>query len=307
MGKKTIRLGTRASPLALAQADITRRHFATVFPELQVERHVIETTGDKDQTSPMHAIGGKGVFIKEIEQALLKNQIDIAVHSLKDITSNLAEGLHLISFLKAEAFGDVIVSKEPYHSLDDLPREATLATGSLRRKALLKQLRPDIKTIEIRGNVNTRLKKLDEGKFEGVLLSEAGLIRLGIKNYPICRLDHNVFYPAPGQGVIALETRKDDVFSNEIALMVNHKKQHLLSTMEIEFLKVLGLDCSAPLGAHASFSRDKVHLRAFVTDPSMTHFKKGEVKAFPTERLKEAKILGKSFLEWLSNEAIQGE
>lgn len=296
-----VRLGTRTSPLAMAQARIVQKKLEDVFPNLEVECIKIETAGDKDLTSPLHLIGGKGIFIKEIEQALLDEKIDIAVHSLKDITSDTPDGLFLKAFLEAEFFLDVLVLKPSFHHFNDLLQGATLATGSLRRKALLKRMRPDIKTVEIRGNVNTRLKKLDRGDFDGVVFSEAGLIRLGMEDRVTYRFDPHTFYPAPGQGVIALETRTNDQNAHKFCDAINHSQQYLRSTMEMGFLKVLGLDCNAPIGAFTFFENKVIHLKAFISDQTMTHFLEDEVIATPEERLNKAQELGEKFLHWLKH------
>jgi len=231
-----IRLGTRASQMALAQAEIVKSKLIAQNPTLTVEICPIITQGDKDLTTPLYEIGGKGVFIKELEKALLDNTVDIAVHSLKDMTSTLATGLHLISFLPAEAVTDALVLKSPYLSFADLPSGAVIATGSLRRKALLKKIRSDISTVDIRGNVITRLEKLQTENFHGLLLSEAGLIRLNRQHLISEHFSAKTFCPAPGQGVIAIETRQQDEKVNAICLSINDQQQHLKSTTELAFL-----------------------------------------------------------------------
>lgn len=297
--KDKICLGTRASPLALAQARIVQNKLEKTFPHLRVTCKKIHTTGDREATTPLHQLGGKGVFIKEIEKALLNGEIDLAVHSLKDITCTLPDALCLAAFLPTESFCDVLVSNISCQQLADLPYGSTLATGSLRRKALLKKMRSDIKAIDIRGNVNTRLKKLDEGHFDGVILSEAGLIRLGMADRITHRFDPHLFYPAPGQGVIALEVRKKNVHTKLLCQAINDSHQHFFSTMEFAFLKVLGLGCDSPVGAFSFLENGKFRLKAFVSNRAMTHFLEKEVLASADERLLKAEELGNDCLQWL--------
>jgi len=298
-----IRLGTRASQMALAQAHIVKdalieKSLAT-NQALTVEICPIMTTGDKDLTTPLYELGGKGVFIKELEKALLDNTIDIAVHSLKDMTSVLAPGLHLISFLAAKTARDALILKAPYHHLAELPSGATIATGSLRRKAILKKMRPDIKTIDIRGNVITRLEKLKTGDFHGLLLSEAGLIRLNLCDMITECFAPKLFCPAPGQGVIAIETRKNDEHVNALCLSITDAQQTIKSTTELAFLETVGLDCKAPLGAHAVIVDNTIAFQAFVADASATHFFEKNAVFSLEDRLVKARALAQEFLTWM--------
>jgi len=296
-----IRLGTRGSQLALAQAEIVKHKLMMADASLQIDICPIMTQGDKDLKSPLYAIGGKGVFIKELEMALMDNAIDIAVHSLKDMTTTLASGTQLTGFLAAESVWDVLILKQPHQSLQDLPQGAILATGSLRRKALLKKLRPDINTVEIRGNVLTRLDKLRTENFQGLLLSEAGLIRLHQTAIISQRLDPTVFCPAPGQGVIALQTHSDKPEINDICLLINDELQRLKSMTELAFLEKVGLDCRAPLGAYAVVEDSTISLHAFIADKSMEHFFERSEQFVIGQHLQGARALADEFLVWLSS------
>jgi len=262
MPRSSIRLGTRGSKLALAQADIVSQKLS----EFNVKIVVIKTQGDQDITTPLSEMGGKGVFVKALEDALIQNEIDIAVHSLKDVTSAPNEGLRLAGFLKAESSADVLVSRL---KLSELPQGAVIATGSMRRKALLKKSRPDIKTVDIRGNVDTRLKKLDEGGFDGLILSEAGLIRLGLADRVTDRLDVSDFIPAPGQGVITLETRSGE---EDLASKISDPDQERLSRLELKFLEKVGFDCTVPLGLHAIGMGDEVIIHLFVANDDFSDY-----------------------------------
>ena len=296
---KTVRLGTRGSKLALAQSHIVKEKLRVAFPGMEFLIIPISTKGDLDLTSPLSEIGGKNVFIKELEWALLENKIDIAIHSLKDITSSLMPDLKLSAFLQAEAVNDVLLTKKKLDTLDELPLGARIATGSMRRKALLKKIRPDLLTLDIRGNVLTRIEKLEIGTFDGLILSEAGLTRLGLQNLISYRFDPFTFCPAPGQGVIALETRVKDSFIESLCSSINDKNQAIKSTTELSFLKSVHFDCSAPLGLYAYLEGEE-HLKlfGFLANEKMDHFIE-ETLRFPIEERKEAaRALSELFLKW---------
>ena len=295
---RTLRLGTRGSKLALAQAEIVKAKLEKKHPEIHFEIKVIHTQGDIDLTSPLCEIGGKGVFIKEIEVALLNKQADIAVHSLKDITSALLPELQLSAFLPAEAFTDVIILNKKYKHFDELPLGATLATGSMRRKALLKKLRPDIKTIDIRGNVLTRISKLEEGTFDGVLLSEAGLIRLNLQHLISYRFNPYLFCPAPGQGVIALETRKDDADIIQICKSINDKDQEIKTSTELAFLEKVDFDCRAPLGLHAVLENGHISFIAFMATEKMDEYIEQRVNFSVENRIEESIKFADTYIAW---------
>lgn len=245
-----IRLGSRRSPLALAQAHITSEKIRNLYPNIRIEIVEIETTGDKNQIDPLSAIGGKGVFIRELETALIDNRIDIAVHSLKDVTSNTYPELSLFGFFKAESVKDALISNTGY-TLTTLPQNARIGTGSMRRKALLRHFRPDITTVDIRGNIATRLSHLDRG-IDAILLSEVSLMRLNIQTVQAIPLLETQFIPAPGQGVIALEARNSDPIHIRICKEVSHPIQYIISNAQISFLKAVGFDCQTPLGMHST-------------------------------------------------------
>ncbi len=293
-----IRLGTRGSQLALIQADRAEKKLKSHFPDLHVEIRIIQTRGDLDLKSPLSEIGGKGVFIKELEVSLLNNEIDIAVHSMKDITSALLPDLQLSAFLKAEAVADVLVLYQ--HRFENLPLEAKIATGSLRRRALLKKLRPDLQFVDIRGNVLTRIAKLNEGIADGLLLSEAGLMRLGLQNQISHRFDPNFFCPAPGQGVIALETRANDDTAIALCQQINDQEQCLKASTEMAFLEKIQFDCRIPLGLYAQLSDDKtsIYMTAFLSNQSMNQFLE-EKLIFPVgERMEKMAALAERFMDW---------
>jgi hydroxymethylbilane synthase len=274
-----LRLGSRESALAMKQANMVKAALLKENPNLDIEIIGISTQGDDDKTSPLSEIGGKGVFIKTLEVALLENKIDIAVHSLKDVTSYSPDDLILSGFLKPEAIEDVLIAPKEsgITSLDAIPKNATIGTGSLRRRALLKSLRPDLKTIELRGNIETRIQKCQSGDCDAILLSKVGLLRMGWKSKIIETLDPFMFVPAPGQGVIALQTRKDDALSESYAQMISDTHQTTISRIEMEILTELGLDCRFPFGLYTEFDGNRFALTAFWSDMDYKKRKKETV------------------------------
>lgn len=265
-----VRLGTRGSGLALKQAEIVKNKLQSFFPALQVHTVIIKTQGDIDLKSPLSEIGGKGVFIKELEKALLNNEIDMAVHSLKDVTSSMPPSLCLGAFLQAESCADALVSK-PGFTLDNLPIGASVATGSIRRQALLKKLRPDVHPVPIRGNIQTRLQKLEDPTIQAVLLSEAGLMRMGCADFRQV-LDPALFFPAPGQGVITLQVRREDSAAKKLCEAINHPEQAALSSLELQLLMQVGFDCRIPLGVYTSLHNGVVQMQAFLASTTLTHW-----------------------------------
>jgi len=263
----TLKIGTRGSPLALAQAHETRDRLMAAhdMPENAFEIKVIQTTGDAVQDRPLSEIGGKGLFTKEIQAALLSGEIDIAVHSLKDVANVLPDGLILSTVLPREDVRDAFVSLK-YKSIEELPRGATVGTSSIRRRAQLAAMRPDLQLVEFRGNVQTRLRKLDEGVADATFLACAGLQRLGrwdIAN-PIAI---EQMLPAVAQGAIAIEQRIEDDDISALLAPVNHVESQLRITAERAFLRVLDGSCRTPIGGLALLDGDKLEFRGEVLRP----------------------------------------
>jgi len=242
----TIRLGTRASALARWQAnwvaEALRRlgHEVTLVP--------ITTSGDQQTDAPLRAMGGVGVFTKEIQRALLEGIVDLAVHSLKDLPTDLVPGVILAAVPTRESVADALVSRQG-GGLDELPRGARIGTGSLRRRAQLLHVRPDLKMIDVRGNVETRLRKLEEGWFDALVLAEAGLRRLGLSDRITQVMPTAIMLPAPGQGALGLETRGDDSRLHDAVAPLSDPPTQAAVIAEREMLRVLGGGCLAPIGA----------------------------------------------------------
>ena len=255
-----IKIGTRASQLAVVQAQKVADLIAKMSPGVTIEIVKISTFGDRNQKESLAQIGGKSVFAKEIQDALLTNTIDIAVHSMKDLTSSPPQGLQLAGFLKPESISDALVSKKG-HTLKQLPQSAIIATGSMRRRAIIRHMRPDIQFVDIRGNVDTRLKKLHTESIDATILSEAGLIRLNLTDVISDTFAPYHFLPAPGQGVIALEIRKADSKSQEICAQISDPIQNQISKIEYELLKGLEFNCTIPLGVYTVLEGNQVTIK----------------------------------------------
>jgi hydroxymethylbilane synthase len=263
-----LRIGTRGSPLALVQARSVRARLAQVLglDEQAMELVIIRTTGDAIQDGPLAEEGGKGLFTKEIEEALLDGRIDLAVHSAKDMPTMLPVGLMLAACLEREDARDVFISRKA-KSLTDLPKGASLGTTSPRRQAIAKRSRPDLRIAPMRGNVETRLRKLDDGEVDATILALAGLKRLGLADRATKIMGEDEFLPAAGQGAIAIETRTDDTRTRELLARIDHADTSVAVACERAFLAVLDGSCKTPIGAHADISGDTINFRGLLAHP----------------------------------------
>ena len=255
------RLGTRKSKLALWQANFVKEKLESLG--CKVELVLIKTTGDKILDSPLAKIGGKGLFVKEIEDALLKGEIDLAVHSLKDVPMVLPDGLTLCAITERENPYDVLISKEGKR-LEELPPGAVIGTSSLRRQAQIKRKRKDLKVEVLRGNVDTRIRKLEEGLYSAIVLAYAGVKRMGLEAYISQVLED--FIPAVGQGSLAIETREDDPKVQKFVKVLDHWESHLRAMCERAFLRELEGGCQVPIGAFSWIESDKIYIKGFVSD-----------------------------------------
>lgn len=256
-----IRIGSRGSALALWQAEHVRARLAALGHEAEVR--VITTTGDRVLDRRLELVGGKGAFLKEIEEALLAGDVDLAVHSLKDVPTALPEGLCLSAYLERADPRDVLVSASG-RPLADLPAGSRIGTTSLRRQAQVRALRPDLIVTDLRGNVDTRIRKLREGQHDAILLAMAGIARLGRAAEVTEVLDPAILVPAPGQGAIALECREADASVAAMVAPLDHAPTGRAVTAERSFLATLGGGCNVPLGAYAQADGAALRLRAVV-------------------------------------------
>jgi len=263
-----VRIGTRGSPLALAQARQLRGELlaAQGWDETAIEIRVIRTSGDRVVDRPLAEVGGKGLFTKEIEDALLDGAIDLAVHSAKDMPTALPERLVLAGCLRREDVRDAFISRRAAR-LDALPTGSVVGTASLRRQAMVLRLRPDLSVMPFRGNVETRLRKLEAGEVDATLLALAGLKRLGLADAATATLPAEVFLPAVGQGAIALELRDGDFGVAEIVARIDHAETSTAVAAERAFLAALDGSCRTPIAGHATIAGGMLHFRGMILRP----------------------------------------
>lgn len=282
--KNKIIIGTRGSKLALWQAEWIKSELLKLYPHLDIELNKIKTTGDKILDVPLSKIGGKGLFVKEIEEALLRGEADIAVHSMKDVPTDFPEGLHLAVITKREDPRDVFITraveqqssraaenrKDIIKSFKDLPQGAIIGTSSLRRSSQLLNIRPDLKIEQLRGNLDTRLRKLDEGLFDAIILAAAGVKRLGWADRITETLDPEISLPAIGQGAVGIECRIDDKFINELIAPLNHSETSICVRAERAALKKLEGGCQVPIAAYARLQKREHKIENLSTKPKTT-------------------------------------
>jgi hydroxymethylbilane synthase len=273
-----LRIGTRGSKLAVTQSEWVKKQITNQYPDLQVELVRIKTKGDRILDSPLSQIGGKGLFVKEIEEALLRKEVDLAVHSIKDVPADLPEGLRIMVYPKREDPRDAFISLN-YKRLSDLPQGASLGTGSLRRSAQLLALRPDLRIIAMRGNVDTRLAKLETGDLHAIILASAGLNRLGLSNRIGSMLSTDELLPAIGQGALGLEMREDDEEQFALLHFLNDPITELTVRAERSFLKKLEGGCQVPIAGYARLNNDNLHLQGMVAELDGTKIIKDEISS----------------------------
>lgn len=272
MKKNKLIIGSRGSDLALWQARFVKRELERKNKNLSVEIRIINTKGDKILDVALSKIGDKGLFTKELENELLNGSIDIAVHSLKDLQTEIPEGLLLAAVTKRHPVEDVLIARKKGTSINNLKDNAVIATGSLRRKSQILHLRPDFKIEELRGNVPTRIKKFLESDWDAIILARAGVERLKLNKYISSIIDKNLLLPAVGQGALGIEIRKDNLTAAKMLKKINHEKTFLAVRAERALLKVLEGGCQVPIGAYAEVKSGRLILDAVVgsVDGSVT-------------------------------------
>ncbi|AEF53769.1 hydroxymethylbilane synthase [Marinomonas posidonica] len=264
--KDKIVIATRESQLALWQANNVKAQLESLYPDLTVELLGMTTKGDQILDSPLSKIGGKGLFVKELEAALLDRRADIAVHSMKDVPMAFPEGLGLAVICEREDPSDAFVSNQ-YSSLDDLPAGAVVGTSSLRRSCQLKMHRPDLIIKDLRGNVNTRLRKMDEGEYDAIILATAGLLRLEMRDRIRQKIPAEMSLPAGGQGAMGIECRADDRPTLELLVPLQHEETTYRVTAERALNERLNGGCQAPIACFAILQQDEIWLRGLVGSP----------------------------------------
>ena len=294
-----LRIGTRGSPLAVAQATETRARLMAAhdLPATAFDIVVIKTTGDRVQDRSLSAIGGKGLFTKEIEDAMLGGDIDIAVHSMKDMPVDQPDGLIVDCTLEREDCRDAFVSLK-YAAIDQLPLGAVVGTSSLRRKAQLINKRPDLAVVEFRGNVQTRLQKLRDGVADATFLAMAGLNRLGLDDVPRTAIEDTYMLPAIAQGAICIERRADDAVAADLLASINHAETNIRATAERALLRGLDGSCQTPIGGLAIINPDgQLFLRGEVIRPDGSECLTAEIKGPPAKGARMGAELALELLE----------
>lgn len=292
MTDDTLRIATRKSQLALWQAEYVRDVLLQYHPDLNVELIKMTTQGDKILDTPLAKVGGKGLFVKELESGLLNGDADIAVHSMKDVPVELPEGLHLAVICPREDPRDAFVSNT-YATFEALPKGARLGTSSLRRQCQLAAQRPDLNIIDLRGNVNTRLQKLDAGDYDAIILAAAGLKRLGMENRITQALSPEVSLPAIGQGAVGIECRQDDDWINELLAPLNDRETAIRIRAERALNHRLQGGCQVPIAGYAELAHGIILLRGLVGTADGSKIIHGEIAGQP----EDAEYLGRVLAE----------
>lgn len=280
--KTCLRIATRKSLLALWQAEYVADALRRLHPGLQVELVRMSTQGDKILDTPLAKVGGKGLFVKELEQGLLREEVDIAVHSMKDVPVVLPDDLHIAVICEREDPRDAFVSNHWQH-LDALPPGARLGTSSLRRQSQVRERRPDFQVLDLRGNVQTRLAKLDNGDFDAIILATAGLKRLNLAERIRERLTPEVSLPAIGQGAIGIECRKGDTLTEQLIKALEHTPTRVTIQAERALNERLAGGCQVPIAGYAEFDGERLRLRALVGQPDGGKVIRGEIRGMPAE------------------------
>lgn len=292
MTEKIIRIATRKSPLALWQAEHVAALLENTFPGVQTELVKMTTQGDKILDAPLAKIGGKGLFVKELEVGMLEGTADIAVHSMKDVPVEFPEGLHLAAILPREDPTDAFVSNH-FSSLTDLPSNARIGTSSLRRQCQIKELYPNAEILTLRGNVNTRLAKLDAGDYDAIILASAGLKRLGLAERITQRLESETSLPAIGQGAIGIECRVDDAELNAMLSKLHDHETGVCVAAERAMNARLSGGCQVPIAGFAELVGDQLFMRGLVGSPDGSRIYRSESSGKP----EQAEAMGKKIAE----------
>ncbi|RLA25919.1 MAG: hydroxymethylbilane synthase [Gammaproteobacteria bacterium] len=294
MTQRIIKIATRQSALALWQAEYVTTRLKQAYPGIQTELVKMLTKGDKILDAPLAKIGGKGLFVKELEQGMLEGTADIAVHSMKDVPMEFPEGLHLAVILPREDPCDAFVSNK-YSCMEDLPANARIGTSSLRRQCQVSVRFPDAQILSLRGNVNTRLAKLDAGEFDAIILAAAGLMRLGFTDRITQKLDTTVSLPAVGQGAVGIECRVDDVELNQLLAVLQDADSCITVGAERAMNNRLNGGCQVPIAGFAELQGDQLFMRGLVGKPDGTLIYRSE-KTGPAS---EAEAIGRAVAEEL--------
>jgi len=293
--KRTIKIGTRQSQLALWQAEYVRSKLLSRYPSRKVELVKIMSEGDKILDIPLFQVGGKGLFLKELEQALLREEIDLAVHSMKDVAVLLPKGLHIPVFCPREDPRDALVSNH-YPSLEELPPGAVVGTCSLRRQSQLRAALPHLKLTNLRGNLNTRLSRLDHGDYDAIILAAAGLQRLGFDGRIRQLIDTSICLPAVGQGVVGIECRIEDEEINNLIQPINNMESEIVIQAERTANQYLGGGCHVPIAVYAELDQYQLNIRGLVSELDGSRILRAEYHGEARESMKLSKRIADDLL-----------
>jgi hydroxymethylbilane synthase len=293
---RTIRVGTRGSKLALWQAAYVRQSLEKLNPGVRFDQVIIKTEGDLDQKSSLTRIGGQGVFTKEIEKALVNNEVDIAVHSLKDLPSKMPEGLVLGAVPERGPVEDILITENGL-SLDQLPENTRIATGSIRRKSQLLNRRPDLLISDLRGNIDTRIRKLKEQDIDGIIMARAAVIRLDLKNIKYTVFSTEEMIPAVGQGAIGIQIRMDDTQILDIVKTINQDQAYYAVTAERALLSTLDSGCQFPVGAYTQVFNNTLLINGFVASENGRNMLHDTVECQKEDAAMAGRMLAEKLLE----------
>ena len=302
--EKTLKIGTRGSKLALWQANWVKSALNTQHPSLSIRLVIIKTKGDKILDTPLAKVGGKGLFVKELENGLMSGDADIAVHSMKDVPVELPEGLHLSVICPREDPRDAFVSND-YNLFEDLPKGARLGTSSLRRQCQLAAQRPDLNIIDLRGNVNTRLQKLDNGDYDAIILAAAGLKRLGLEDRITETLSPEISLPAIGQGAVGIECRVNDEWVNELLAPLNDRDTAIRVRAERSLNHRLQGGCQVPIAGYAELAHGVILLRGLVGTVDGAQIIHGEIAGQPEHAEYLGRVLAEDLLSRGADEILE--
>ncbi|PSV24823.1 MULTISPECIES: hydroxymethylbilane synthase [unclassified Photobacterium] len=300
MSNQPIRIATRKSPLAMWQAEFVKAELEQAHPGIIVELVPMITKGDIILDTPLAKVGGKGLFVKELEVAMLEGRADIAVHSMKDVPVEFPEGLGLVTICEREDPRDAFVSNK-YNNIDELPQGAIVGTSSLRRQCQLRAQRPDLIVNDLRGNVNTRLRKMDEGQYDAIILACAGLKRLKMEDRIRSEITPEVSLPAVGQGAVGIECRLDDTRVRQLLAALSDQATTTRVLCERAMNNYLQGGCQVPIGSYAELEGDQIWLRALVGEPDGSKIVRAEIRG-PIE---QAEQLGETLAEQLLNDGAR--
>jgi hydroxymethylbilane synthase len=302
---KSLTVATRGGALAIAQSKHVIATLAKIHPGLEIRIKEITTTGDKDRRTALWTLKETGFFTSQVEDALTAHEADFAVHSFKDLPTAQREGLTIGAVFDRNFVEDCLVSVSLVESIDQLPTNAKVGTSSLRRAAQLKHLRADLEPTPIRGNVHTRLRKLDTDEYDAILLARAGLERLGLANQISFIFDPVVFIPAPAQGALGIQTRAGDDETNEIIAAIDDENARTTTAAERKILTTMQCGCHAPVGAYAEITGGDIHIHAFISDLQCMNFISREVTGLANDAESLAENIAKELLEAGGKEILE--